>query len=97
MLASILNPNAEIREGFEYYLVETKDGRSLSGFLADRDNQVTILRGLEGEDITVRAAEIKDIQPMGRSLMPEGLLGDLDEAQLRNLFAYLRISQPITR
>jgi len=97
LLTSIANPNAEIREGYQYFLVETKDGRSLSGFLADRDNQVTVLRGLEGEDIPVRAAEIKDIQPMGRSLMPEGLLDDLNETQLRDLFAYLRISQPITR
>ncbi|MBI2949041.1 MAG: dehydrogenase [Verrucomicrobia bacterium] len=97
MLTSIVNPNAEIREGYQYFLVETKDGRSLSGFLADRDNQVTILRGLEGEDIPVRASEIKDLQAMGRSLMPEGLLDDLNETQLRDLFAYLRISQPITR
>lgn len=97
MLMSVINPSAEIREGFQYFLVETKDGRSLSGFLADRDNQVTVLRGLEGEDITVRQTEIKDIQPMGRSLMPDGLLDDLSEKQLRDLFAYLRISQPITR
>jgi putative membrane-bound dehydrogenase-like protein len=97
MLTSIVNPNAEIREGYQYFLVETQDGRSLSGFLADRDNQVTILRGLEGEDLPVRAAEIKDIQPMSRSLMPEGLLDDLNETQLRDFFAYLRISQPITR
>ncbi|MBI4663856.1 MAG: HEAT repeat domain-containing protein [Verrucomicrobia bacterium] len=97
MLMSLVNPNAEIREGYEYYLVETNDRRSLSGFLADRDTQVTVLRGLEGEDITLRASEIKNIQPMGRSLMPEGLLDDLDDKQLRDLFAYLRISQPISR
>lgn len=34
---------------------------------------------------------------MGRSLMPEGLLEGLDEQQLYDLFACLRISQPITR
>ncbi len=97
MLPSIINPNAEIREGFEYYVVETRDGRSLSGFIVDRDNQVTVLRGLEGENITLRASEIEDLQPMGRSLMPEGLLEGLDEKKLRDLFAYLRISQPITK
>ncbi|MEW6304536.1 MAG: PVC-type heme-binding CxxCH protein [Verrucomicrobiota bacterium] len=97
MLISIVNPNAEIREGFQYYIVETKDGRSLSGFLVERDTQVTVLRGLEGEDIILRQSEIKDLQPMGQSLMPEGLLEGLDEKQLRDLFAYLRISQPITK
>ncbi|MEQ1854093.1 MAG: c-type cytochrome, partial [Chthoniobacteraceae bacterium] len=97
MLPSIVNPNAEIREGFQYYTVETKDGRTLSGFFVDRDNQITILRGLDGENITLRSGEIKDLQPMGRSLMPEGSLEGLDERQLRDLFAYLRISQPISK
>ncbi len=97
MLLSIVNPNVEIREGYQYYTVETTDGRSLSGFFVDRDNQVTVLRGLGGESITLRAAEIKDLQPMGRSLMPAGLLDDLSAQQLRDFFAYLRISQPITR
>ncbi len=97
MLLSIINPNAEIREGYQYYMVETNDGRSLSGFLVERDTQIVVLRGLEGEDITLRAAEIKGLRPMGRSLMPEGLLENLTDQQLRDLFAYLRISQPITR
>jgi putative heme-binding domain-containing protein len=96
MLLSIVNPSAEIREGFQYYAVETKDGRTLSGFFVDRDNQVTVLRGLEGENITLRASEILELQPMGRSLMPDGLLEGMSEQELRDFFAYLRISQPIT-
>jgi putative heme-binding domain-containing protein len=97
MLTSIINPNAEIREGFQYYLLETKDGRSLSGFLVERDTQIVVLRGLEGADITLPQSEIKALNPVGRSLMPEGLLEGLNDQQLRDFFAYLRISQPITR
>ncbi len=97
MLLSIVNPNAEIREGFEYVLLETKDGRSLSGFLVERDAQIIVLRGLEGEDIALRQADVKELRPVGRSLMPDGLLEGLSDTALRDLFAYLRISQPITR
>jgi putative heme-binding domain-containing protein len=97
MLPSIFDPNAEIREGFQYYLVKTKDGRSLSGFLVDRDSQITVLRGIEGADIALRDAEIETMQPVGRSLMPEGLLDPLSDQQLRDFFAYLRIAQPLTR
>ena len=97
MLTSIVNPNAEIREGFEYYQAQTKDGRSLSGFLTERDNQVTVLRGLDGQDVTLRQSEIADLKPMGRSLMPDGLLDDLNEKQLRDLFAFLRTSQPVSK
>ncbi len=97
MLISIVNPNAEIREGFQFINVETTDGRSLSGFQVDRDNQVTVLRGLDGQDVTITANEIKQVQPVGRSLMPEGLIEGLTEQQLRDFFAYLRISQPISK
>lgn len=97
MLLSIINPNAEIREGYQYYIVETNDGRSLSGFLVERESQILVLRGLEGEDITLQQSEVKTLRPMGRSLMPEGLLDGLDSKQLRDFFAYMRISQPITR
>jgi len=96
LLPSIVNPSAEIREGYQYYTVETKDSRALSGFFVDRDNQVTALRGLDGENIILRASEIVDLQPMGRSLMPDGLLDGMSDQDLRDLFAYLRISQPIT-
>ena len=97
MLISIVNPNAEIREGFQFITVETKDGRSIGGFQVDRDNQVTVLRGLDGQDVTLSAQDIKAVQPMGRSLMPEGLLEGLSEQQLRDFFAYLRLSHPITK
>ena len=97
MLLSIIDPSVEIREGYQYYGVETTDGRTLSGFIVDRDNQVTVLRSLGGENITLRAAEIKDLEPMGQSLMPPGLLDGLNDQQLRDFFAYLRISQPISR
>ncbi|MBP6602652.1 MAG: c-type cytochrome, partial [Verrucomicrobiales bacterium] len=97
MLISIINPNAEVREGFQFISVVTKDGRTLTGFEVERDLQVTVLRGLDGQDITLRAEEITEVTPMGRSLMPEGLLEGLDQQQLRDFFAYLRISQPISR
>jgi putative heme-binding domain-containing protein len=97
MLISIVNPSAEIREGFQTVMIETADGRVLTGFPVDRDEQVTVLRTLSGQDVTLRAAEIENVFPTGRSLMPEGLLEGLSEQQLRDLFAYLRISQPISK
>ena len=40
LLTSILDPSAEIREGYSAVEVETRDGRVLSGFLTDRDEQI---------------------------------------------------------
>ena len=97
MLASIVDPNAEIREGFVNYLVTTRDGRTLSGFLADSDANGIVLRGFDGIDVPVLRTELAGMNPVGRSLMPEGLLDGLSTAELRDLFAYLRQSQPIVK
>jgi len=97
MLVSIVDPSAEIREGFANQLVTTKDGRTLSGFLSSQDASVIVLRGLDGQDVSLPRSEVGDLKAAPASLMPEGLLAGLSEQELRDFFAYLRIPQPITR
>ncbi|TWT92614.1 PVC-type heme-binding CxxCH protein [Neorhodopirellula pilleata] len=96
LLNSVIQPSAEIREGYEQVMLLTVDGRVVTGFLTDRDSQVTTLRGKSGEDIRIESDDIESIEPVGRSLMPDGLLDDLNDQQVRDFFAYLRISQPIS-
>jgi putative heme-binding domain-containing protein len=97
LLTSILDPSAEIREGYTSVEVETRDGRTLSGFLTDRDDRQITLRGLDGQDQALLVAEVLAVRPTGRSLMPEGLLEGLSDDQLRDFFAFLRSSQPFSR
>ncbi len=97
MLVSIINPSAEIREGFENMLVETKDDRRVSGFFVDRDEHVVVLRGLDGQNVTIKQNNVDHIRSMGSSLMPAGLLMGLNDQAIRDLFAYLRSAQPIAR
>ncbi len=95
ILMNIVNPSAEIREGFESYLVLTDEGRTASGFLFDQDNRVVVLRGVDGQNISIPRDQIEEMIPQKKSLMPEGLLKPLTPEQVRNLFAYLRSSQPL--
>jgi putative membrane-bound dehydrogenase-like protein len=97
MLVSIIDPNAEIREGYGNHTVTTKDGRVLGGFIADQDANVIVLRGFDGNDITVARDQIVESKAAGLSVMPEGLLEQLSDPKIRDLFAYLRISQPISK
>jgi len=97
MLVSIVNPNAEIREGFACQIVETTTGQVATGYILEGDPNVLRLRTLDGQISTLPAAEVKSVTPLGRSLMPEGLLEGLTDGQLRDLFAWLRQSQPITK
>jgi putative heme-binding domain-containing protein len=95
LLLNVVNPSAEIREGYETYQVETKDGRLLTGLLVDKDNQVVVLRGTDGQTVTVRQEQIEEMAAQKKSLMPEGLLKALTDQQVRDLFAYLRSTQPL--
>jgi putative heme-binding domain-containing protein len=95
LLLAILNPSAEIREGYENFNVETRDERASSGFIISQDERQVIVRGSDGQNVIFQRSEIATLQPAGRSLMPEGLLDNLDDQQVRDLFAYLRSSQPL--
>ena len=95
LLLSVVNPNAEIREGYESFLITTRDGRVVTGFLVEQDPQMVVLRGLDGQNIPLARADVQEMKAAGVSLMPEGLLDALTEQQVRDLFAYLRITQPL--
>ena len=95
ILVNVVNPGLEIREGFENYVAITADGRVLNGFLADKDSQVVVLRGVDGQNVILRHDEIEEMSASKVSIMPEGTLKNLSEQEIRDLFAYLRSSQPV--
>jgi putative heme-binding domain-containing protein len=95
MLLNILNPSAEIREGYGSFVVATSDGRTIVGLIVEQDPRVVVLRGADGRGETISKAEIDEMKPSDRSLMPEGALRSLTDQQIRDLFAYLRITQPL--
>jgi putative membrane-bound dehydrogenase-like protein len=95
MLVNVVNPSAEIREGYENFLAVTADGRQLSGFISDRDNRVVVLRTADGQTITLAQDDLEELRAIPRSVMPEGALDKFDAQQIRDLFAYLRATQPL--
>ena len=95
MLLSIVNPGAEIREGYEQIHLETRDGRLLSGFLVEKDDQTLVLRTLDNQTATIPVADIREQDRPAASLMPEGLLDGFKDQEVRDLFAYLRSTQPL--
>jgi putative heme-binding domain-containing protein len=96
MLLSIVNPSAEIREGYTTYTVVTVDGRAITGTLAEQDSQTVTLRTPEGTLVAIARADIDgEMLPTPQSIMPEGLLRGYTDQQLRDLFGYLRMTQPL--
>ncbi len=95
LLLNVVDPGVEIREGYENYLILTRDGRALSGFLADQDPLVVVLRGVDGQNIVLQRTSIRDMRAAPTPIMPEDTLDGLDDQGVRDLFAFLRSSQPL--
>lgn len=95
LLVHIINPNAEIREGYESSIVTTESGRTLTGIVVEKDARVVVLRSAEGQRIIVPKDDIAELAGSGISLMPEGLLAGMNDQEVRDLFAYLRSGQPL--
>ena len=95
MLRNIVNPSAEIREGYNMLIIATTDGRVLTGVLVEQDKNVVVLRGGDGKEVTLPRSEIDSMRPGRGSMMPEGLLNEYNPQQIRDLFAYLRSTQPL--
>ena len=95
LLLHIINPNAEIREGYESSVIVTQSGRTLTGIVVEKDARVVVLRTSDGQRIVLPIDDIETSQVSGVSLMPEGLLTGVSDQEVRDLFAYLRSGQPL--
>ncbi|MEI6712242.1 MAG: PVC-type heme-binding CxxCH protein [Verrucomicrobiota bacterium] len=89
LLHNILDPNAEIGKDFQQVFIETKDGSLRAGIVASEDSTSVTLKTLAGT-VTIPLNEIRSRKVSPDSMMPTGLLGGLQEADVRNLFLYLR-------
>jgi putative heme-binding domain-containing protein len=94
LLGSIVDPSAAIRKEYIAYEVSTKDGRILSGVLADQSGGNLTLATSTGERAVIPQSQVASLRESAVSLMPEDLVKPLKPEELRDLFSYLRSSQP---
>ena len=90
LLVSILDPARDAVPDGVGVLVLTKDGRTLSGLLAEENANVVRLRQAQGREETIPRADVEMVRSTGRSLMPEGLEAVLSPQDLADLIAFLK-------
>lgn len=90
LLQDILLPNENIELGYEEYLIETVDGRSITGLIASQTPTTLLLRRAKGEEDTVLRRNIAEMRSLSVSAMPEDLEKDIDIAEMADLLAYLK-------
>ena len=90
LIESLLQPNRNVAPQFEAFMLTTKDGRAATAFrLLERGGTHTYV-DIVGNQFDVKIEDIISRVPLPVSIMPEGLVSKLTDAEVRDLVAYLR-------
>ena len=88
LLQNILFPNAVIPNEYRATTLETKDDRVITGIVKEQ-NATSLSIQTANELVTIPRAEVKSTSLSEQSLMPEGLITQLKDGELRDLLYYL--------
>ena len=90
VLLHVLVPDYEIAAGYQSYVVETRDGRTLVGRLeSEAPNSVT-LRDAASQAHVILRLDVVSMSASTRSLMPAELERAMSEQDLADLIGYLK-------
>ena len=89
VLEHVLHPSKTIDPQYATQVVETVDGKLVSGILAKRTGTELVLRSAEDKEIRIAANAVVSMQAQSVSSMPEMLLRDLTAQQAVDLIDYL--------
>jgi putative heme-binding domain-containing protein len=94
LLVNILDPNREVRPEFVSFVVETEDGESLVGLIANESSTAVTVRQAYGKEDVIPRSQIRKMRSQSQSLMPEGLEAGLTQQDLADLLDYIETAEP---
>jgi putative heme-binding domain-containing protein len=89
LVTHILDPNRAVEARYVLYTGATQDGRALAGAVANEAANSITLIGLDGAEQVILRSELRSLTSTGRSLMPDGLEGAINEQAMADLIAFL--------
>ena len=90
LLIAMLDPNQAVDPRYQSYVAVLKDGRSVTGLIAEETASGLTLLAAEGKRESVLRSEIDEIRSTGKSLMPEGFEQNATPEDMNHLWAYFR-------
>ena len=89
LLESILEPSKTIDPKYATWIVETDDGRVMTGILIEKTDDQISLKSVQGQVNNIARASIEQLLPQQTSMMPDLLVQDMTAQQLADLVEYL--------
>ena len=88
LVDSILDPNKNVKEGYQSVVVTTDQGKVLTGIKLRQTDTELLLRDVEDKEFGILLKSI-DEQSNGSSLMPVGLVDKLTQSELIDLVRFM--------
>lgn len=89
IVESILQPSAAVAPHYQAWQIETTDSRTLTGLLVGTHLDESVYIDEKGNRFKVLATDVANIRAAKNSIMPDGLLDNLTDQEIRDLVAYL--------
>jgi putative heme-binding domain-containing protein len=88
---AVAEPSREMDPKYEQQQIRTKDGEVAAGILiSSSQDQVTLLTA-QNQSVSISKNDVEQWKSSGKSLMPDGMLKELDPKALNDLIAFLRL------
>jgi putative membrane-bound dehydrogenase-like protein len=88
---AVAEPSREMDPKYEQQQVRTKDGEVAAGILVNSSaEQISILTA-QNQNVLISKSDVQEWKSSGKSLMPDGMLKELDPKALNDLIAFLRL------
>jgi putative heme-binding domain-containing protein len=90
LFAAIVDPNKDILPAYRATIFTTKAGKSYNGMVIYQSPDLTLVQTTPDTTVRITRNEFLTAEPSNLSFMPAGLLDDLNDAELRDLYAFLK-------
>ncbi|QIF05125.1 PVC-type heme-binding CxxCH protein [Roseimicrobium sp. ORNL1] len=89
LLTAILDPHKEVAPQYIAYLVNTKDGQTLSGIITQDEAASMTIKMMGGAQLNIPRSNIKGSSSSSQSLMPEGLETGMTTQEMADLLDFI--------
>lgn len=90
LITHVIEPGAEVAQGFQTYRFQLKDGSGAFGFVTARDEERIEVRNVAGVKQIIRTADVTKEELLEASMMPPGLVNNLTLREFASLIDYLQ-------